>query len=287
MRGSTTSSRSGAMTNWRLYEVADAIPLGATVIAPDAFAVDGAGRHEVAIEYSPYFSVIEGEGRIGEGEGGLTVVESESGRVVIKARLVVRVDAEELLELRDRLGGVAVEDRGHPDRLGSGAVLAQVVDEDRGLGLDLEPLAGEQVDLRLRLVEADLAGDHRRVEEVGRGPVVDPKAPRVRDQAGELARGLGRPHRADHRLLRSEAGEHPRNQALVVGDPEQLGEAALELGVGHLAGLEPRAVARAPRNRRETRPAPLRARGPRPRRRRRTPARRWSSARRRSRRSGP
>ena len=89
--------------------------------------------------------------------------------------------------------GVAVQDRRHPDRLGAGAVLAQVVDEDGVARLDAEPLAGEQVDLGLRLVEADVAGDHRRVEEVaGRQPVVDPEPPRVRDQAGRDAGGAGR-----------------------------------------------------------------------------------------------
>src|SRR5688572_12240482 len=76
------------------------------------------------------------------------------------------LELEQLLQLRDRLLGIAVKERGHPDRLGALAVLAQIVDEHRLGGLDLEPLAGEQVDLRLRLMQADRARDHRHVEDV-------------------------------------------------------------------------------------------------------------------------
>jgi hypothetical protein len=58
-----------------------------------------------------------------------------------------------------------MQHRGHPDRLGAGAVLAQVIDEHAVLGVDAEPLSRQQVDLRLRLVKADLGGDHCGVEQ--------------------------------------------------------------------------------------------------------------------------
>ena len=45
-------------------------------------------------------------------------------------RRLAQLDAEQPLELGQRRVGAAVEDRGHPDLLGAGAVLLQVVDED-------------------------------------------------------------------------------------------------------------------------------------------------------------
>ena len=55
---------------------------------------------------------------------------------------------------------------GHPDRLRALDVLAQVVDEDAVLRLEAEPLSGEPVDLRLRLVQADFGRDDDDVEEL-------------------------------------------------------------------------------------------------------------------------
>jgi aminoglycoside phosphotransferase (APT) family kinase protein len=131
-----------------------------------------------------------------------------------------------------------VEDRGHPDRLGAFAVLAQIVDEDRLARLDREPLAGERVDLRLRLVQADLAGDHLGVEEVHRRALVDPETPRVRDQPGAHTRRTRIANRGDHRLLRTQVGEHARDQTGVVGDADERAEPPLELLVGELASLQ-------------------------------------------------
>ena len=73
-------------TDWNLYEVEAGEGIGATVLEPDAFGVGGDGRHEVAIEYSRYFEVVEGEGRVSEGDGGQTVVESERPFVVVETR---------------------------------------------------------------------------------------------------------------------------------------------------------------------------------------------------------
>ncbi len=71
---------------WELYEVTEPTPLGAMVTSPDSFEVDGEGRHEVAIEHSPYFSVVEGEGRVSEGKGGETIVDADTDHVVVETR---------------------------------------------------------------------------------------------------------------------------------------------------------------------------------------------------------
>ena len=73
-------------TSWRLYEVEDSVAIGAEVTAPDSFEVEGEGRHEVDIEFSNYFEVVDGEGRISEGEEGMTVVDAASDRVTVESR---------------------------------------------------------------------------------------------------------------------------------------------------------------------------------------------------------
>ena len=131
-----------------------------------------------------------------------------------------------------------MQQAGHPDRLGAGDVLAQVVDEHALARLDGEPLAGEQVDLGLRLVQADVARDHGRVEEVDRRAVVDAEPPGVGDQPGLDPGGAGGAHRGDHRLVRAQAGEQPGDQAVGLGNAQHRGETRLELGLVELAGLE-------------------------------------------------
>ena len=97
-----------------------------------------------------------------------------------------------------------------------------------------------QVDLRLRLVQADLARDHGCVEHIRRvEAVVNPQPPGVRDQAGRHAarpRGADRP---EHRLVGPQAREQPADQTVVLGDAEQGGELRLEFLVGEAAGFEP------------------------------------------------
>src|SRR5581483_10073233 len=56
-------------------------------------------------------------------------------------------ESQELLEPRDRGRLVAVQEGGHPDGLGSGAVLAQVVDEDAAGGGSPQAPGGEEIDL--------------------------------------------------------------------------------------------------------------------------------------------
>ena len=148
-----------------------------------------------------------------------------------------RCDPEQLPQRGDGRGAVAVQDAAHPDRLGAGDVLAQVVDEDAVRGRHAEALGAELVDLGLWLVQADIAGDHGRVEEVQRRPVVDAGAPGVGDQSGRHARVLDPAHDLDHRLVGAEAGEEALDQVAGI-DPEQGAEASLELGVGELALLQ-------------------------------------------------
>ena len=119
---------------------------------------------------------------------------------------------------------------------------------------------------------------------VGR-PLVDPEPPGVRDQPGPEAAGpRGTRRRSIIASSGPQVGEHPGDQPLGLGDPEQGAEACLELGVGELARLE---AAQQPQRLAVTAKElahRVRAPAPRARRRRRTRARCWSSARRRSRR---
>ena len=66
-------------------------------------------------------------------------------------------------------------------------------------GCEPDPLGAEPEDLRLRLVEPDLAGDHDAVEQLGEAvAVVAPAAPRVGDQPGLQAGGARAAQRLDH-----------------------------------------------------------------------------------------
>ena len=135
-----------------------------------------------------------------------------------------------------------MQHRGHADRLGALAVLAQVVDEHALGGLEPDALGAQLEDLRLRLVQPDLAGDHDAVEQLReRVAVVAAAAPRVRDQPGLQP---GRPRaaqRLDHRLLRLHPGEQAVDESLVavLAHAEQRAEQRRELLLGQLAGLEP------------------------------------------------
>ena len=143
---------------------------------------------------------------------------------------------------------------GHPDRLGAGAVLAQVVHEHALLRRRARPLGAEHEDLRLRLVHADVARDHDPVEELReRRAVIAPGAHRVRDKARPDALRTRAPQCRKHRLVRPDVPEHaldetrpPRGLEL-----EQLPEALAELVLGQLALLERRAPRRARRDRLE------------------------------------
>src|SRR4051794_22110410 len=76
------------------------------------------------------------------------------------------IQSEQPLELRQRRLGPAVEHGRHSDGLGPLAVLAQVVDEDALPRRQPDALRAHPEDLGLRLVQADLAGDHDAVEEL-------------------------------------------------------------------------------------------------------------------------
>ena len=164
---------------------------------------------------------------------------------------------EQSLEPRDRLGAVAVEDRGHPDRLGAGAVLAQVVDEDRGGGLDREPLAGEQVDLRLGLVQADLAGDHGGVEEVGRARGRRSPGP-MSSRSARSSRPPPAPPATAPTIASSglEVGEHVGRSAPRARRRRAARRSAARTRRRRARRSPGRAAASAPRCRRETAPGP-------------------------------
>src|SRR3954453_901998 len=101
-------------------------------------------------------------------------------------------DAQQLLELRDRLGGARVVHGRHAHRTGRLEVAREGVDEDAVLGRKPDPLGAERVDLRVGLAHALLAGDDPAVEELGEAiELVAVGAPRVRDQAGPDALALG------------------------------------------------------------------------------------------------
>ena len=74
--------------------------------------------------------------------------------------------------------------------------------------------AREQVDLRLRLVHADLGRDHRGVEELGeQRAVVDAEVLQEFETRPVLTPpARGRAHGVDHRLARAHAGEHAVDQ---------------------------------------------------------------------------
>ena len=129
--------------------------------------------------------------------------------------------------------------RRHPDRLGAGAVLAQVVDEDAVGGRQADALGAEQEDLRLGLVHADLAGDDDGVEElVEHGLVVDVRADRVGDQAGADAGLACGADRIDHRRLRPDPRKDPGHQAVGVGHAQQRRQVGAELVGADLRRLE-------------------------------------------------
>src|SRR5205085_7421423 len=103
-----------------------------------------------------------------------------SQRTSSTGELAAQLDAQQALELVERGVRAAVEDRGHSHGLRRLAVLAQVVDEDAIVRWDPDPLGSQAEDLRLRLVQADLAGDDDAVEELRKGrAVVAPLTDRV------------------------------------------------------------------------------------------------------------
>src|SRR5436853_1961247 len=94
-------------------------------------------------------------------------------------------DAKQTLQLWQRGVGAAMEDPGDAYRLGALDVLLQVVDEDALRRGEADFGQGELEDLRTRLVEAHLPGDHDRVEQGAPvRHVVARAAPRVGDHPG-------------------------------------------------------------------------------------------------------
>ena len=79
-------------------------------------------------------------------------------------------------------------------------------------GSTAEPLAGEQVDLRLRLVEAHLAGDHGRVEQLGRVERGRRCRAPTSSRSGPSSRRPRAPRATAPSIARLglEPGEHPR-----------------------------------------------------------------------------
>ena len=105
-----------------------------------------------------------------------------------------------------------------------------------------DALGAQLEDLRLRLVQADLAGDHDAVEElVEQRAVVAATPPGVRDHAGLDARPAGAAQGLEHRLLGLHAAEEAIDQSFVaVGrDPQQRAELRRERVLVELSGLEP------------------------------------------------
>ena len=177
----------------------------------------------------------------------LTHSVAEAAEVVIRRALAAERLAEsrqQALELGQRALRAPVQHRGHADRLGALAVLAQVVDEDALLGRDARALGAQEEDLGLGLVQPDLGGDDHAVVHLGEGgTVVAAGADRVRHQPGPDAGGLGRLHRLDHGRVRLHPGEQPVDQVLAVGHAQLLGQDHPELVLVDVARLDPAQLA--------------------------------------------
>ena len=76
--------------NWRLYRVADPVPLGVTAIGPDWFEVDAPrpDSYPVAINFTSTWTVTSGDACVERADDGTTVVAaSEPGIVRVESRL--------------------------------------------------------------------------------------------------------------------------------------------------------------------------------------------------------
>src|SRR5687768_13530092 len=83
-----------------------------------------------------------------------------------------QADPEQLLQPLQRAVRAAVQHRRHADGLRALAVLGQVVDEHALPRVEADALRAQLEDLRLRLVQADLARDHDAVEQLAEGIAV-------------------------------------------------------------------------------------------------------------------
>ncbi len=130
-----------------------------------------------------------------------------------------------------------VDDR-HPQLPGGGQVEGQVVDVDALLRRDAGALGAQLVHAFGGLADPLFGRDHDAVEEfVEHRAGVAVHAPRVRHQRRADSRPVGPADRVDHQLVGVDAREEAVDQALG-GDVQQGREAALELVLGQLAGLQ-------------------------------------------------
>ena len=159
-------------------------------------------------------------------------------------------DAEQLLQLGDRLLGVDVVDGRHPERPCRLEVAGQVVHEDAVLRRQPDALRAQRVDRRVGLAHALLAGDHPAVEQLGqRRVVVAGRAPRVRDHAGPHAGVLRRPQPRPSSPRRAPCRAKRRSIRPRVGAPRAPPRSAPRSRPRRACRARGRTGARAPRGR--------------------------------------
>ena len=76
--------------DWRLFRVEMPAAVGAAAVGTDWFEIDARrpGDHRLAIEFTPWWRVVEGSACVREADDGSTVVEAAApGRVRVEARL--------------------------------------------------------------------------------------------------------------------------------------------------------------------------------------------------------
>ena len=284
-----SAPRSGATRTGGCTASRDPAPLGVDGRRGRLFEVDAPqpGPVSVVINFTSTWTVTAGDACVERADDGTTVVvvrepgRSEWPRGSASARTAscdVASSSPKSSSSRASVAGVSRCRTAVIPTASAPAQFSRRSSTNTAVGrLDPEPLAGELVDLRLRLVQADLAGDHarRRRGRPARGR--RSKAPRS-SRSGRSSC----PRRVAARTAPTIASSGPRSANMSPirpscdVEPEQLAEAGARTPARRARRSPGRAAASAPARRRGRARAPFPAQGRRDRRTRRTPARCWS-----------
>lgn len=151
-------------------------------------------------------------------------------------------NTEEMLKLPHRGRAVGVVDGSHADFGGWQEVCRNVVDEHADVGREAELLGRHEVDLRVRLADADLAGDDHRVvalvQPVARIGVDGLCSPRVAEDPHPNARRPRPCCRVDDPLIRSQPCQHAGDQPAWI-NAKQSAQLPLEGCLADLPTLDP------------------------------------------------
>ena len=176
-----------------------------------------------------------------------------------------RRSAEQLLELaRSVSARVAVEDAVMPTASAPAQFSRRSSTKTHVAGLDAEALGGEQVDLGLRLVQADLGRDHDGVEELGRAGRGRSARCSTSSRSGRCGRRRPAPRRtaatigSDGRMPRTCCRSGPVASSRPRRSAKRRSNSSSEMR----AGLEARGARRAPPGPRGTGARPRPPRGP-------------------------